>query len=426
MTRARLRCLVAIVAALVAVNLLLWRIGNTTTLRYTRMLLIQQASADSWRPMVRALEAWDNGRPIYETVFFEQRVKFQYPPSSLLLPLALRSERRTGDPLFFALNDIGLAATLLLVGCVLFLFVRTWQTDRSQSALVRLWAGAGVVGVGALMYFPVTISYVLGQIQTIVNASVAVALVCWLVGWRVAAGVAIGVACLVKPHFALLGIWGATRRQWSFVAAVMTTAAVGVLASVALFGWPEQIAYTRVLAYIGERGEALYANQTVNGLLNRLVQPPEHREWDFHSYPPPHPVVLAGSIATSALLLAAAIWLPRRLRFAGTPLDLAVACLSVTMASPIAWDHHYGVLLPILVLAGGLSGRRDRAVPRWVPPALVVAFVATANLWEPLIDVGDPPANIVQSYVLAGALLALAALYRVGRATAATASGVGD
>jgi hypothetical protein len=73
-----------------------------------------------------------------------------------------------------------------------------------------------------------------------------------------------------------------------------------------------------------------------------------------------------------------------------------------------------------------LSGRRDRPVPRWVPPALVVAFVATANLWEPLIGVGNPPANIVQSYVLAGALLALVALYRVGRATAATASGVGD
>jgi alpha-1,2-mannosyltransferase len=425
-TRSRLRCLVVIVAGLVLVNLLLWRIGHTTTLRYTRMLLIQQASADSWRPMVRALEAWDAGRPIYQTVFFEQHVKFQYPPSSLLLPLAVRSEQRTGDPLFFALNDIGLAATLLLVGCVLFLFLRTWQTDRSQSGLVRLWAGAAIVGIGALMYFPVTISYVLGQIQTMVNAAVGVALVCWLLGWRVAAGIAIGVACLVKPHFALVGIWGATRRRWSFVAAVTATAAVGVLASVVAFGWAEQAAYTRVLAFIGERGEALYANQTVNGLLNRLVQPPEHREWDFHSYPPPHPVVLAGTIATSVLLLAAAVWLPRRLRFAGTPLDLAVACLSVTMASPIAWDHHYGGLLPILVLAGGLSGRHDVAVPRWVPPALAVAFVVTANLWEPLIDVGDPPANIVQAYVLAGALIALAALYRLGRATAAGDGGVGD
>ena len=176
MTRSRLRCLVAIVAGLVLVNLLLWRIGHTTTLRYTRMLLIQQASADSWRPMVRALEAWDAGQPIYETVFFEQHVKFQYPPSSLLLPLAVRSEQRTGDPLFFALNDIGLAATLLLVGCVLFLLPQD-LADRSIAVGSSFGSGRerAIVGLGALMYFPVTISYVLGQIQTIVNAAVAVA-----------------------------------------------------------------------------------------------------------------------------------------------------------------------------------------------------------------------------------------------------------
>jgi hypothetical protein len=101
------------------------------------------------------------------------------------------------------------------------------------------------------------------------------------------------------------------------------------------------------------RGEAISANQSVNGLLNRLVQPPEAREWDFHSFPQPHPVVRAGTFAAALVLVCAALFVPQARGFAGSALDIAIAALSVTMASPIAWDHHYGVLLPALVLAAG-------------------------------------------------------------------------
>jgi alpha-1,2-mannosyltransferase len=423
-TRQRLTGLIALLAGVVAVNLLLWRMGHTTSLRYVRMLLIQQASADSWRPMTRGLEAWDSGLPIYDTVFFRDRVKFQYPPSSLLLPLALRSEQRSGIPLFHALNRVGLVATLVVWVSTVVLFARTWQTGSSPTGRWRLWLGGVVVAAASVAYFPVTISYVLGQIQTIVNAAISVALVCWLVNHPTAAGLAVGIASLVKPHFALLLVWGAVRRRWSFVVAATVTASLGAAMAVAIFGWSEHVAYVRVLSYIGERGEALYANQTFNGLLNRLLQPPEHRGWDFHSYPPPLPIVTAGTAATSAALLALAIWLPRRLLFAGTTLDLAIACLSVTMASPIAWDHHYGILLPILVLAGGVAS--SAGAPRWVLPALVLAAVATGNLWEPLIDVEAPPWNVVQSYVLAGALLALMTLYRLGTASGAVRNAVGE
>ena len=425
MTHNRLVALIALLAGLVALNVLLWRMGHTTTLRYTRMLLAQQATADSWRPMVRALEVWDAGEPIYRSVFFRDRVKFQYPPSSLLLPLALRSEQRSGNPLFHALNRVGLIATSIVLLATAVLFIRTWRTDMSASGRARLWLGAAAVMAGGLAFFPVTISYVLGQIQTVVNAAIGVALLCWLTKRERAAGVAVGVACLVKPHFALLLVWGAARRRWPFVAAGAVTAVAGTLVAVAVFGWSEHLSYARVLAHIGERGEALYANQTFNGLLNRLLQPPEHRGWDFHSYPPPLLLVQAGTLVTSVLLVGLALWLPRRLRFAGSPLDLAIACLSVTMASPVAWDHHYGVLLPILVLGAGAAGSVGNC-PRWVMPALAVATVATGNLWEPLIDVEAPPWNIVQSYVLAGALVALATLYRLGTAAASVSRRVGD
>ena len=95
---------------------------------------------------VTGLEAWDSGQPIYDTVFFRDRVKFQYPPSSLLLPLALRSEQRSGIPLFHALNRVGLAATIVVVGldgCA----VHTDLADRSfQIGPPEALAGSGCHG----------------------------------------------------------------------------------------------------------------------------------------------------------------------------------------------------------------------------------------------------------------------------------------
>ena len=414
MTERRLSTIVLLVAASVALNLLLWRLGATTTLRYTRMLVNTQASADSWRPMARALAAWDRGEPIYQTVFFREREKFQYPPSSLLLPLAVRRDRSADLPLYRALNRIGLWLTIATACGAALLAALTWRDDRTRAGHARLATATLLVLVAAFLYFPVVISYVLGQIQTVITAAVAVALVAWLRRFDAVAGAAVGIAALVKPHFALLVLWGISRRRWRFVAAAGLTMAAGTIAAMAIFGPREYVDYVGALRHIGARGEALYANQTVNGLVNRLVQPPEHRGWDFHSYPPPQPAVLYATVVSSAVLLALAFWAPRRLGFAGTPLDFAVIWLSVTMASPIAWDHHYGGLLPILVVATGAAWRAR--VP-WASAGLAVAALLTGNLWEPLIDVDGPPWNLVQSYVLAGALLTLALLYRIGAKT---------
>jgi alpha-1,2-mannosyltransferase len=410
-TERRLALVVLLVAGSVAVNLLLWRLGATTTLRYTRMLVNTQASADSWRPMARALAAWDRGEPIYRTVFFRGREKFQYPPSSLLLPLAVRQNPAADLPLFRALNRIGLWLTVLTACSVALLAAMTWRNDPTVAGLARLAAATLLVWLSTFLFFPVVISYVLGQIQTVITAAVAVALVAWLRRRDDLAGVAVGIAALVKPHFALLVLWGATRGRWRFVAASGMTVAAGTILAMAVFGPAEYVDYVRALGYMGARGEALYANQTVNGLVNRLVQPPDHRGWDFHSYPPPHPLVLAATATSSLLLLAGALWAPRRLGFAGTPLDLAIMWLTVIMASPIAWDHHYGGLLPILVAGVGIAWRTSAG---WAAPALAACALLTGNLWEPLIDVDAPPWNIVQSYVLAGSILTLGTLYRVG------------
>ena len=417
--------LAALVVSLSAVNLLLRQAGYTTTLRYARMSVEHEATADSWRPMLKALDTRDRGEPVYETVFFTEHVKFQYPLTTLFLPMALRSPSRTGDALIKALNRVSLAAGAVCVAYTAALFVVTWFGPRPDWRDWPIWLGLGTVVAGSVLFHPVLMSYVLGQIQSFVNAALAAMLLAWRLNRRIAAGVALGLACLIKPHFALLILWALLRRAWSFAASTAVVIAIGGAAALAVFGVRDNLDYARVVSYMAVRGEAITANQSVNGLLNRLVQPPEVREWDFHSFPPPHPVVRAGTLAAALVLVGAALMLPSALGFGGTALDMAIAALSVTMASPIAWDHHYGILLPILVLAAGTASRLP-SPRRWWFLVLGIAFALAGSLWEPLALVESPPANVVQSYVLTAGVAALFVLYRLGPVAARAARPAGE
>ena len=58
-----------------------------TTLHYTREYVLRRSSFDSWMPMRRAIAYLqeDHEKPVYQALFFDRQLKFQYPPTSLLL-----------------------------------------------------------------------------------------------------------------------------------------------------------------------------------------------------------------------------------------------------------------------------------------------------------------------------------------------------
>jgi alpha-1,2-mannosyltransferase len=94
---------------------------------------------------------------------------------------------------------------------------------------------------------------------------------------------------------------------------------------------------------------------------------------------------------------------------------------SVTLASPVAWTHHYAVLLPVFALvvpatvAAGSLGRS-----RFV--LLGLAYVLIADNFRALNRLADTPMNFLQSYVFFGGLLLLALLYRLRSARAGDVS----
>lgn len=407
--------------AVVGLHLGLARLTPQTTF-YTRFFLEQptHGRTDSWAPMqhaVRILSEEPTPR-VYRRLFFDEHVKFQYPPTSLLLLEPVRD---------WSPERLALAANL---GSWCLVWLVALALERIYSLALALYAGhapprgadrvvRGALAIGfTLGFYPIVRAWWGGQIQTLLLALFALALWAWLVRRRGAAGVLIGLICVIKPQLGLLALWGGLRREWRFAAGLLGTAGGIGLVSIARYGWTNHLDYLEVLSYIARQGESYAPNQSVNGILHRLLRNGNNLYWVGDRFAPYHPWVHAITMATTLALIGGALFWrrPRAAAGAARPddrvltLDLLVAALSFTMASPVAWQHHYNVLLPMLAvaLAAALGGARQ---VRGAVVALGVALVLVGT-YTPLVDrFADTPWNPLQSHLFAGAGIALATLY---------------
>src|SRR5262249_27549320 len=129
------------------------------------------------------------------------------------------------------------------------------------------------------------------------------------------------------------------------------------------FGLADHLDYLRVLSFMSQHGEGYYPNQSINGLLNRLMSITEPRlyanlEFFPDRFPPFNPWVYGGTLIAAVLVLLTALFpLPTLRRVRGREgwgrdrvIDFCIMALSATIASPIAWEHHYGILLPVFAV----------------------------------------------------------------------------
>jgi hypothetical protein len=257
--------------------------------------------------------------------------------------------------------------------------------------------------------------YHIGQIQSWINPLFAGAVWAWMLGRSRTSGALFGAICAVKPALALLVLWGLMRRQWQFLLGFGAVFGALSLLALAVYGWADCVDYLSALSYLGRHGESFHQNQSVNGLLHRMLFNGNNLIWAQNQFPPYHPWVYAGTIVSSLLLVGAALfWRPADAHTA--PLeDLLIAATSFTMAAPIVWDHHYGVALPIFAVAipAALALPKHRTVALAV---LGVAFVLLANRYRLLEATAPTSFNFLQSTMLLGGLLLLVTLYRLRRA----------
>lgn len=349
---------------------------------------------------------------LYAT-FFDDRVKFQYPPSALLFydlfPRAIRPLDGTINPALRAamarLSHVAVLVTAVVSIVIFEIALRRRAPEQSRgSGFVAARAALALLLAG--FFYPLLFSHFIGQIQVFLNAAVTVAALLYLLGQRSLAGVCIGLCCLVKPQYGLMALWSMLRRQRGFTAGLLGAFAVGAAVSLARFGLADHLQYLHVLRELS-LGEAYWLNQSVNGLVNRLLENGSALQFNYVSFAPYHPVVQTLTLVSSAVIIGLALWSRGGgWRAPGDALDLTIILAASTMASPIAWNHHYGVFLPVLAVAlPGLFSRRPLGAA--TGPLLAAGYVALAMSlaeWQRQVF-ANRWVGIVGSHVFFGAVI---------------------
>jgi len=386
--------------------------------RFANIFNPSAESLDSWLPMIQGLGVLhgpDRSR-LYETLFFDQTIRFQYPPTSLLPLDLLRHFNLLSVKLLNTLNLFawaGIAVAMAMLSFVLFRPRASRQGDGSLNRATCDWRWMAVGAVGATFLFhPIIDAYALGQIQMWIDLAFALACLLWLVDERALAGACVAVACAIKPQFALLFIWGVAWREWRFVAGFFALIAPIGLLSLLLYGWHNHLAYIEVLSYISGHDESYFNNNSVNGILSRLLKGGAVWNPDV-LLEPGNPQVAAAT--TVALILFALLGIgPAFIRGdrQANIFDFAAATLCFVIGAPIAWTHHYGVALPFFLVAlkavldiPRSPARRNRLI------LLTAAWILLANSLPYINTLRDAPLNILQSYRFFGGLMLLFVLF---------------
>lgn len=208
-----------VILNLVGMNLLLMTgLGATlldVSLDHTLAFLnIKQYFTDSWGAMLVAYQFLKSGDPgsVYQEIFFNQHVKFQYPLSSLLV-FPLMEAFNIGQPYWFRSFKVASWGFVWLnVIAVLLIFRHAKRAAGIRAGKADGWIQGVLLVLLAVTYYPVVKAFSLGQIQTWINAFFALALLLFMSGKHAMAGALCGLMCLIKPQYALFMVWGLLRK----------------------------------------------------------------------------------------------------------------------------------------------------------------------------------------------------------------------
>ena len=379
--------------------------------------ILKFGGTDSWGPMMDARRwlALHPGGDVYQALFFTGRIKFQYPLSSLLFIDWIPA----GSAQTIAICNIANLMLFFLLAFGTALVLAAMADSAFGAAAAKAYRGQlACIGVlASLCFYPILRALDLGQVQILVDLLFTWACYHYLKGRSFAAGALIGLCVLLKPQMGLFCIWALVRRDWKFLQGWLLAAGAGFAVSLIRYGveWPFH--YVKVLSYIQDHGESSFANQSVNGLAHRALGLGPNLHWDANAFAPSDPrITLLTSITSGAFILAGLFGIPRKVSAEMKALPLIFAAICFTMASPVAWNHHYGILLPGLGLCMILFLSRNYPSKYWL--GLGAMFFLSENSLAMTNWLAETRYNVVQSYLFIGALGLLALLFCLARSNA--------
>jgi hypothetical protein len=281
---------------------------------------------------------------------------------------------------------------------VLFLFA---AHDRRRLSLP---IAAGLAAT-ALTFYPLLRALRLNQSTLFVALAIGLAWLALQKGAEVAAGAALAIAIAIKPHLVLMVpilAWGSPRAA---VSAIATGAAL-LATSLAYAGYRNHADYVTTVLPTLSAGYAFYPNQSFSAFFVRLLDAPSISRFELAA---PSPAARWLSVALAVGTYAFALFVASRARKARAvgPHLLGFAWLAATLATPIAWEHHYAPA--IFVFVGWWDAySRGRDLPQGALPMLALSFIGVASYFEVLAWHGAT-ARLLVSYVLVGGLMLFAA-----------------
>ena len=361
---------------------------------------------DSWLPMLKSLDYFHAhpGEPIYFAHLYDTLI---YPLASLL-PLAALEKLGLSEPAI--LRVLAITSWLAVLGVAA---VSLWMGQRLlRRRGARLdWQSILAVTLACLGCYPLIKGYALGNAQTFLSLLFAVLLLFWTTGRERSAGVVAALLAFVKPQYALLWIWMIVRRRWNAAIAFLVCAIILIALSTLVFGWHNNLDYIRVLSSLSRKAQSHYANQSIFGTLNRMIGNGENITYTPHLYTPYIPWVYRATLITGLVLISGTLFFPwGKLR--GSTADLAAIGLASVASSPMAWEHHYGIVFAIAAWVWFAYGCWQQRPPWLLALAsfLTLNALTSTNFLAPHLGW-----NILQSYLYFGALLMIFVLMRLAR-----------
>ncbi|HET9482235.1 MAG TPA: glycosyltransferase family 87 protein, partial [Candidatus Polarisedimenticolia bacterium] len=234
-----------------------------------------------------------------------------YPPffAVALAPLTLM-DYHTANQAWFGLNTLLLAGSILLL---VRLAALPWPGVPTAGGVSPARAGGGAMAAAcvvfvSLNFFPTIRAMQCGQAGPLLLLLTTVGLYAALRGRDALAGGALAIAAAVKltPAILLVYLWWAGRRR----AALWGAGVLVLLTLVAVFaaGWDNHVRYASEFVPTLSKGAATYANQSINGALNRLLTGASMAQFEFSQEPA---LVRFLTRAIGLLLLGAALFIAR-------------------------------------------------------------------------------------------------------------------
>lgn len=359
---------------------------------------------DSWLPMLGSL-AYFHAHPevpIYSVKLYDTLI---YSLVSLL-PLAL-------------LEKLGLNGNAMLRFLAWSSWLAVWAMGGISALLAKKLlsrreaklslASIAAIFLGALFFYPLIKGVGLGQAQTFLSLLFGLLIYLWSTGRERSSGVVVAALAMVKPQFVLVLIWMAVRRRWNAFWSGMIFAALMFGVAAAVFGLHNNLDYIPVLASLSHKAQSHYANQSLFGTLNRMVFNGENLDYHPYVYSPYIPWIYYTTVLSSLAMFALALFYPWG-GFKGSTADLAVIGITSVAASPMAWEHHYGIVFPIFAWLWFSYGCWQQHRP-WLLG--LSYFLCSTFLTPTKLLASIPVLNILQSYLYFGALLLAFLLYRL-------------